>query len=73
MIADGGGGACSVMLDSVTPLTLAHQAPLSIDLPRQEYWSELLYAPPEDLSNQGSNPCLTSLLHCRQMLYHWAT
>ena len=22
---------------------------------------------------QGLNPCLSSLLHCRQILYHWAT
>ena len=22
---------------------------------------------------QGSNPCLLHLLHCRQILYHWAT
>ena len=40
----------------VTPLTLAHQAPLSIDFPRQESWSEWLYPPPEDLSNPGIEP-----------------
>ena len=39
-----------------TPLTLAHQAPLSIDFPRQESWSELLYPSPEDLSNPGIEP-----------------
>ena len=26
-------------LDSVTPWTVAHQAPLSMDFSRQEYWS----------------------------------
>ena len=28
----------SVVSDSATPWTLAHQAPLSIGFPRQEYW-----------------------------------
>ena len=27
------------MADSATPQTVAHQAPLSMELPRQEYWS----------------------------------
>ena len=29
----------SVVSDSVTPWTVAHQAPLSMDFSRQEYWS----------------------------------
>ena len=29
----------SVMSDSVTPWTVAHQAPLSMGFSRQEYWS----------------------------------
>ena len=33
--------------------TVAHQAPLSMELPRQEYWSELPFSPPADLSNPG--------------------
>ena len=35
--------SCSVMSNSVTPWTVASQAPLSMDFFRQEYWSELPY------------------------------
>ena len=31
----------SVMSDSATPWTVAHQAPLSMEFSRQEYWSGL--------------------------------
>ena len=34
----GEAGSCSVVLDSVTPWTIAHQAPLSMEFSRQEYW-----------------------------------
>ena len=30
----------SVVSDFATPATVAHQAPLSLELSRQEYWSE---------------------------------
>jgi len=33
--------ACSVMSDSATPWTVAHQAPLSMELCRKKYWSGL--------------------------------
>ena len=43
-------GACvlslSVVSDSVIPLTVAHQAPLSMGFPRQEYWSGLPFPSP---------------------------
>ena len=40
------------MSDSfVTPWTIAHQAPLSMGFPRQEYWSWLLFPSPGDLSD----------------------
>ena len=32
---------CSVMSDSATPLAVAHQAPLSVEFSRQEYWNGL--------------------------------
>ena len=35
----------------VTRGTVAHQAPLSIELSRQEYWSELPFPPPGNLPN----------------------
>ena len=49
------------------PWAVAHQAPLSMEFSRQEYWSGLLFPSPRHLPHEGSNP---SLLHCRQILYH---
>ena len=40
----------------VTPWTIAHQAPLSMDFSRQEYWSGLPCPPPGDLPNPGIEP-----------------
>ena len=37
----------------VTPLTTAHQAPMSMGFPRQEYRSGLPFPPPRDLPNPG--------------------
>ena len=54
----------------VTLWTIACQAPLSMGVSRQENWSELSCPPPGDLPNQGSK---SDLLHCRQILYCWAT
>ena len=39
-----------------TPWTVAHQAPLSMGFPRQEYWSGLPFPPPEDLPDPGIEP-----------------
>ena len=36
--------------------TVAHQVPLSMGFPRQEYWSRLPFPPPGDLSNPGIEP-----------------
>ena len=41
----------SVVSDSATQWTVACQGPLSMGLSRQEYWSGLLFSPPEDLSD----------------------
>ena len=38
------------------PWTVTHQAPLSIGVPRQEYWSGLPCPPPGDLPNPGAEP-----------------
>ena len=38
----------------VTPRTAAHQAPLSMGLSRQEYWSGLPFPSPRDLPDPGS-------------------
>ena len=37
----------------VTPWTVAHQAPLSVEFSRQEYWSRLPFPIPGDLPNSG--------------------
>ena len=39
-----------------TPWTIAPQAPLSIGLPRQEYWSGQPVPSPRDLPNPGIEP-----------------
>ena len=65
----------SVMSDSVWPhgLDLVYQAPLSMGFSRQKYWSGLPFPPPRIFPTQGLNPHLLCLLHCRQILSHWAT
>ena len=46
--------SCSAVSDSfMIPWTVAHQAPLSIGFPRQEYWSGLSCLSPGSLSNPG--------------------
>ena len=47
---------CSVVSDSVIPWTVTCQAPLSTGFPRQEYWSELPFPPPRDLTDPGIEP-----------------
>ena len=36
--------------------TVAHQAPLSMEFPRQEYWSGLPFPSPGDLPDPGIEP-----------------
>ena len=45
----------------VTPWTVTHQAPLSMEFFRQEYWSGLPFPSPGDLSNPGIEPGSPSL------------
>ena len=40
----------------VFPWTVAHQAPLSLEFSRQEYWSGLPFPSPGDLLNPGIKP-----------------
>ena len=43
------------MSDSfVTPWTVAHQAPLSVGFPRQEYWNGLPFPSPGDFPDPGN-------------------
>ena len=52
---------CSVMSDSVTPWTVAHQAPLSMGFPRQEYWSGLPFPSPGALPDPRAEPTSSAL------------
>ena len=57
----------------VTPWTVAHQASLSMEFSRQEYWSGLPFPSPGDLINPGIKPmthvsCMSSCM--RWVLYH---
>ena len=53
---------------SATPWTVAHQAPLSMGFPRQEYWIGLPFPSPKVMfPTQGLNP---DLLHCRWILVY---
>jgi len=45
--------SCSVTSDSATAWTVAYQAPLSMELWRQEYWRGLPFPFPGDLPNPG--------------------
>ena len=48
----------------VTPWTVAHQAPLSMEFSRQEYWSGFPFSSPGDLPDPEIEPfCLLCLLH----------
>ena len=50
----------SVVSNSATLWTVAHQAPLSMGFSRQEYWSGLPCPPPGELPDPGIK--LTSLM-----------
>ena len=51
--------------------TVAYQAPLSMELSRQEYWNGLHVLLQGIFLIQGLNPNILNLLHCRQILYLW--
>ena len=45
--------SCSVVSDSLSPWTVAHQDPLSMEFSSQEYWSGLPFPLPGDLPDPG--------------------
>ena len=54
--------SCSGMSYSlVTPWSIAHQAPLSTEFSRQEYWCGLPFPSPGDVSNLGIKPAYPPL------------
>ena len=56
----------------MTPWTVAHQAPLSVEFSRQEYWRGLPFPSPGDLPRPRGRICI-SLVSCigRQVLHHY--
>ena len=56
ILGGGGGLVAKSCLTLVTPWAVAHQAPLSMGFPRQEYWSWLPFPSPGDLPNPGIKP-----------------
>ena len=59
----------SHVLFFATPWTVAHEAPLSMGVSRQEYWSGLPFPSPGDLSDPGIEPSSPAASPCRQILY----
>ena len=58
-LGSGGGGGelvAKLCLTLAIPWTVAHQAPLSMGFPRQQYWSELPFPAPGDNPNPGIEP-----------------
>ena len=57
-----------------TPRTIAHQAPLSMEFSRREYWSGLPFSTPGDLPDPGiETECLCVSCIGRWILYHYVT
>ena len=59
----------SVISDSATPRTVAHQDPLSMGFARPEYWSGLPFPPPVDLPDPGIELTVPAL--AGPLLSHW--
>ena len=54
----------------LTPGAVAHQAALSMEFPRQEYWSGLPFLSPGDLPKSGIEPVFPVSWIGRRILYH---
>ena len=53
---------------SVTPWTVACQAPLSMGFSKQEYWSRLPFPSPEELPKPGIEPMSPALADSYHLL-----
>ena len=64
----------SVLSDSATPWTIAHQTPLSLGFPRQKYWSGQSLSSLGDLPDPGIEPGSPTLqaysLLSEPLIYH---
>ena len=56
MKSESGSVSHSIVSYSATPLTIAHQAPLSMEFSRKECWSGLPFPSLRDLPNPGIEP-----------------
>ena len=56
LVLGGEGESLSPLWLFATLWTVAHQAPLSMGFPKQEYWSGLPFPLPGDLPNPGIQP-----------------
>ena len=66
--------SCSVLSDSVTSWTVAHQTSLCTRFSRQEYWRGLPFPPPGDLSDPGiESVSLVSPAFTGKFFCHWIT
>ena len=65
--------ALSYVQPFAAPRTVAHQASLSMEFSRQEYWSGLPFSSPGDLPNPGLKCNISVSCIGRQILYHCAT
>jgi len=65
--------AHTIVSNSVTPQTIARQAPLSMGFPRQEYWSESAFLSPGKLKaiNSKISHRVSSLTECCLSLWIW--
>ena len=62
--------SCSVVSDSATPWTIAHQAPLSMEFSRQEHWSGFPCPHPGESSQPRDWTRVSSFGNW--FPYHWA-
>ena len=61
---------CSVMSSSASPWIIAWQAPLSLEVSRQEYWNGLPFPTPGDLPDPGLKPvsCVSPALQADSLV-----
>ena len=59
--AGGAGLVSKLCLTLETPWPVAHQAPLSMEFSRQEFWSGLSFPSPGDLPDPGVKPASPAL------------
>ena len=65
---------CPTLFRPPCAIYIAHQAPLSMGFPKQEYWSGLPCSPQGHLPNPGNRTCVSCISWtARWILYHWAT